>query len=291
MLAQRRSAPNNQNVRIDAHQHFWRYNQAEYSWIDSRMRRIAADFLPNDLEPLLSSCQLDGAIAVQARSSLDETRFLVELARQNDCVKAVVGWADLCDANLDHVLDELCQDKELRGLRHIVQDEPDDQFLLRNDFQDGVRKLADRNLVYEILIYPRQLDAAVAFVSALPDQPFVLDHLAKPDIKNQNVDAWQLGFDGLAQFEQVSCKVSGMVTEAKWNHWQPDDFRHYLDSALEAFGPDRLMFGSDWPVCLLAANDYADVYQLVAKWSESLSDSEQQKLFGDNAARIYGIGK
>ena len=254
------------------------------------MQRIADDFLPKDLEPLLSACQLDGAIAVQARSSLDETRFLVELARQNNCVKGVVGWADLCNANLDDVLDELCQDKELRGLRHIVQDEPDDQFLLRNDFQDGVRKLADRNLIYEILIYPRQLDAAVAFVSALPDQPFVLDHLAKPDIKNQNVNAWQLGFDGLAQFEQVSCKVSGMVTEATWNHWQPRDFRHYLDSALEAFGPDRLMFGSDWPVCLLAATDYAEVYQLVADWSESLSDSEQQKLFGDNAVEIYGIG-
>ncbi|MFT7535450.1 MAG: L-fuconolactonase [Hyphomicrobiaceae bacterium] len=276
-------------MRIDAHQHFWRYDPAAYSWIDSRMQRIAHDFLPDDLQPHLAACGLDGAIAVQARSSLEETKFLVELAQQHDCVKAVVGWADLCADNLDDVLDELCQDKELRGLRHVVQDEPNDQFLLRNDFQDGVRKLADRNLVFDVLIYPRQLDAAVSFVASLPDQPFVLDHLAKPDIKNQGQEAWQLGFNGMAQFEHVSCKVSGMVTEAKWHEWQPSDFRHYLDSALEAFGPDRLLFGSDWPVCLLAANDYQDVYQLVADWAKALSDSEQQKLFGDNAARIYGI--
>ena len=289
ILAHQRLGANNPRVRIDAHQHFWRYDPASYSWIDSRMQRIARDFLPDDLQPHLAGCKFDGAIAVQARSNLEETKFLVELAHNHDCVKGVVGWADLCADNLDDVLDELCQDQELRGLRHIVQDEPDDQFLLRNDFQNGVRKLADRGLVYDVLIYPRQLDAAISFVAALPDQPFVLDHLGKPDIKNQDHDTWQLGFDGMAQFEQGSCKVSGMVTEAKWNEWQPSDFRHYLDSALEAFGPDRLMFGSDWPVCLLAANDYQDVYQLVADWAKALSDSEQQKLFGDNAARIYGI--
>jgi L-fuconolactonase len=253
------------------------------------MQRIAQSFLPADLQPHLAACGLDGAIAVQARSTLAETQFLLELAEQHACVKAVVGWADLCAPDLDEVLDELVTNPLLRGLRHVVQDEPDDQFLLRNDFQDGVRKLADRGLVYDILIYPRQLDAAVSFVAALPDQPFVLDHLAKPDIRTQNRDAWQLGFDGMAQFEQVSCKVSGMVTEAKWHDWQAHDFRHYLDSALEAFGPDRLLFGSDWPVCLLAANEYQDVYQLVADWAQALSDSEQQKLFGDNAARIYGI--
>lgn len=253
------------------------------------MQRIARDFLPADLQPRLEACNLDGSIAVQARSSLDETRFLVDLARNHDCVKAVVGWVDLCADNLDTVLDELCQDRELRGLRHVVQDEPDDRFLCRSDFQDGVRKLASRNLVYDILIYPRQLTAAVAFAGALPDQPFVLDHLAKPDIAKADLAAWQPGFEALARFEHVSCKVSGMVTEAKWNAWQADDFRHYLDTALAAFGPDRLMFGSDWPVCLLAANEYQDVYQLVEDWANALSENEQQKLFGRNAARIYGI--
>ncbi|MCK5942870.1 MAG: amidohydrolase family protein [Planctomycetes bacterium] len=276
-------------MRIDAHQHFWRYDAAAYPWIDARMQRIARDFLPADLAPLLAGCGLDGAIAVQARSSLDETRFLLDLARDHDCVKAVVGWADLCASDLDETLDELCADPALRGLRHVVQDEPDDQFLLRNDFQAGVAKLAARGLVYDILIYPRQLDAAVSFVAALPDQPFVLDHLAKPGIAERRTDDWLLGFEGLAQFEQVSCKVSGMVTEANWNAWQPSDFRVYLDKALEAFGIERLLFGSDWPVCLLAADGYRDVYGLVDDWAAQLSESEREQLFGGNAARIYGL--
>lgn len=253
------------------------------------MQRIARDFLPGDLQPRLKACCLDGAIAVQARSSLEETRFLVDLAQSNECVKAVVGWADLCADDIDAVLGQLCQDRELRGLRHIVQDEPDDRFLCRSDFQRGVRKLASHDLVYEILIYPRQLDAAVEFAAALPDQPLVLDHIAKPDIASGDTAAWQPGFEALAQFAHVSCKVSGMVTEARWNQWQADDFRHYLDTALAAFGPDRLMFGSDWPVCLLAASEYQDVYELVVDWANALSEGEQQKLFGDNATRIYGI--
>ena len=276
-------------MRIDSHQHFWRYSAVEYPWMDDRMQRIQRDFLPDDLAPLLAACGLDGSIAVQARSSLDETHFLLDLAREHDCVKAVVGWADLCADDVDATLDQLCEHRELRGLRHVVQDEPDDQFLLRTDFQRGVGKLAARNLVYDILIYPRQLDAAVSFVAALPDQPFVLDHIAKPDIANQRTDNWLLGFEGLAQFEQVSCKVSGMVTEAKWNAWQPDDFRAYMDEALEVFGIDRLMFGSDWPVALLAADGYQDVYGLVDDWAAEFSDDERRKLFGDNAARIYRL--
>jgi L-fuconolactonase len=277
-------------VRIDSHQHFWRYSAVEYPWMDDRMQRIQRDFLPDDLAPLLAACGLDGSIAVQARSSLDETHFLLDLAREHDCVKAVVGWADLCADDVDATLDQLCEHRELRGLRHVVQDEPDDQFLLRTDFQRGVGKLAARNLVYDILIYPRQLDAAVSFVAALPDQPFVLDHIAKPDIANQRTDNWLLGFEGLAQFEQVSCKVSGMVTEAKWNAWQPSDFTAYMDKALQAYGIDRLMFGSDWPVALLGAEGYQDVFGLVDDWASALSDDERAKLFGGNAARIYGLG-
>ena len=276
-------------MRIDSHQHFWRYSPAEYGWMDDRMTRIRRDFLPEDLAPLLAACGLDGAVAVQARSSLEETRFLLELAREHDCVKGVVGWADLCALDLDAVLDELCQEPLLRGLRHVVQDEPDDDFLRREDFQRGVRKLAGRGLVYDILIYPRQLDAAVAFAAALPDQPFVLDHLAKPDIAGARTDNWRGGFRGLAAMDHVLCKVSGMVTEAKWYVWQPDDFRAYMDEALDAFGIDRLMFGSDWPVALLAADGYQDVYQLVADWAAQLSEDEQAKLFGGNAARFYGL--
>ena len=276
-------------MRIDSHQHFWRYSPAEYGWMDDRMTRIRRDFLPEDLAPLLAACGLDGAVAVQARSSLEETRFLLELAREHDCVKGVVGWADLCASDLDAVLDELCQEPLLRGLRHVVQDEPDDDFLRREDFQAGARKLAARGLVYDILIYPRQLDAAVAFAAALPGQPFVLDHLAKPDIAGARTDNWRGGFRELAAMDHVLCKVSGMVTEAKWNAWQPDDFRAYMDEALDAFGIDRLMFGSDWPVALLAADGYQDVYQLVADWAQQLSEDEQAKLFGGNAARFYGL--
>ena len=276
-------------MRIDSHQHFWRYSPAEYGWMDDRMTRIRRDFLPEDLAPLLAACGLDGAVAVQARSSLEETRFLLELARAHDCVKGVVGWADLCADDLDDVLDELCQEPLLRGLRHVVQDEPDDDFLRREDFQAGARKLAARGLAYDILIYPRQLDAAVAFATALPDQPLVLDHLAKPDIAGARTDNWRGGFRGLAAMDHVLCKVSGMVTEAKWNAWQPDDFRHYMDEALDAFGIDRLMFGSDWPVALLAADGYQSVYQLVADWAAALSEDEQAKLFGGNAARFYGL--
>jgi L-fuconolactonase len=289
MLAAGPRYRNNRRVRIDAHQHFWRYDPANYPWIDERMQRIARDFLPDDLQPRLAACGLDGAIAVQARSSLEETHFLLDLARNHDCVKAVVGWADLCADDLESVLDRLCDARELRGLRHVVQDEPDDQFLRRSEFQEGARKLAARDLVYDILIYPRQLDAAVAFARALPDQALVLDHLAKPNIAQLDTAAWQPGFEALGELEHVSCKVSGMVTEAKWNQWSADDFRHYLDTALAVFGPDRLMFGSDWPVCLLAANEYQDVYQLVAGWASALSDSEQQRLFGDNATRIYAL--
>ena len=276
-------------MRIDSHQHFWRYSPAEYGWMDDRMTRIRRDFLPEDLAPLLAACGLDGAVAVQARSSLEETRFLLELARAHDCVKGVVGWADLRAEDLDDVLDELCQEPLLRGLRHVVQDEPDDGFLRREDFQAGARKLAARGLAYDILIYPRQLDAAVAFATALPDQPLVLDHLAKPDIAGARTDNWRGGFRGLAAMDHVLCKVSGMVTEAKWNAWQPDDFRAYMDEALDAFGIDRLMFGSDWPVALLAADGYQSVYQLVADWAAALSEDEQAKLFGGNAARFYGL--
>ena len=276
-------------MRIDSHQHFWRYSPAEYGWMDDRMTRIRRDFLPEDLAPLLAACGLDGAVAVQARSSLEETRFLLELARAHDCVKAVVGWADLRAEDLDDVLDELCQEPLLRGLRHVVQDEPDDDFLRREDFQAGARKLAARDLAYDIRIYPRQLDAAVAFATALPDQPLVLDHLAKPDIAGARTDNWRGGFRGLAAMDHVLCKVSGMVTEAKWNAWQPDDFRAYMDEALDAFGIDRLMFGSDWPVALLAADGYQSVYQLVTDWAAELSEDEQAKLFGGNAARFYGL--
>lgn len=275
-------------MRLDAHQHFWHYSPQEYGWIDARMQRIARDFLPGDLAPSLAASALDGCIAVQAHSSLRETAFLLGLARQHAFVKAVVGWADLCAPDAAATVARLAQSPALRGLRHVVQAEPDD-FLLRTDFQRGVRTLSAHGLVYDILIYPRQLAAARAFVQALPGQPFVLDHLAKPDIAHGERAQWEPAFRALARFPNVACKVSGMVTEAKWNGWRRDDFAYYLDVALDAFGEDRLLFGSDWPVCLVAARDYEQVYELVGDWAAKLSATARAKLFGDNAARIYRI--
>jgi L-fuconolactonase len=277
-------------VRLDAHQHFWRYTPAEYGWIDARMQRIARDFLPGDLAPSLAASSLDGCIAVQARSTLAETTFLLELARTHPFVKGVVGWADLCAPDAEAVVAGLVQQHGARlcGLRHIVQAEPDD-FLRRADFQRGVRTLARHGLVYDILIYPRQLPAALDFVQALPDQPFVLDHLAKPDIARGERDAWARGVRALARHAHVACKVSGMVTEAAWNGWRRADFTFYLDTVLDAFGEQRLVFGSDWPVCLVAARDYEQVYELVGDWAAALSPAARARLFGDNAARCYRI--
>ena len=252
------------------------------------MQCLARDFLPTDLSPALASAGLDGCIAVQARCSLAENAFLLDLARRHPFVCGVVGWADLCAADAEVVVADLAAQPRLCGLRHIVQAEPDD-FLLRADFRRGVRCLARHGLVYDVLVYPRQLPAAVDFVRALPDQPFVLDHLAKPDIARGQRADWERDFRALARHRHVACKVSGLVTEAKWQQWRAADFRWYLDTALDAFGEDRLLFGSDWPVCLVAAADYAQVHDLVADWARALSPSAQAKLFGGNAVRIYRI--
>lgn len=275
-------------MRLDAHQHFWHYSPAEYGWIDARMKRIARDFLPGDLAPSLAASSLDGCIAVQAHGSLRETRFLLELASASTFVKGVVGWADLLASDAADTVARLAQEKKLCGLRHVVQAEPDD-FLRRADFQRGVRTLAQHGLVYDILIYARQLAAAHAFVDALPGQPFVLDHLAKPDIAHGERTQWEPAFRALARFPNVACKLSGMVTEAKWNAWRRDEFTFYLDTALEAFGEDRLLFGSDWPVCLVAARDYEQVFELVGDWAARLTAGARAQLFGGNAARIYRI--
>ena len=275
-------------MRIDAHQHFWRYSPAEYGWIDARMGRIARDFLPEDLAPELARAGFDGCLAVQARTSLAETRFLLELARKHPFVRGVVGWVDFTAADVARVLAELAPEKALVGLRHIVQSEPDD-FLLRLDFQRGIAALAGTGLVYDVLVTPRQLEAARRFVASFPAQPFVLDHLAKPDIAHAARDPWERQFRALGEFPNLACKVSGLVTEATWNAWKPADFRFYLDVALETFGEERLLFGSDWPVCLVAARDWQAVHELVRDWAADLSPAARAKLFGDNAARLYHL--
>lgn len=275
-------------MRLDAHQHFWRYSPAEYGWIDARMGRIARDFLPADLQPELARAGFDGCLAVQARTSLAETRFLLELARAHPFVRGVVGWIDFTAPDVARLLAELAPEKALVGLRHIVQAEPDD-FLLRPDFQRGITALAGTGLVYDVLVYPRQLEAVRRFVAAFPGQAFVLDHLAKPDIAHAVRDPWERQFRALGAFPNLACKLSGLVTEATWNAWKPADFRFYLDVALETFGEERLLFGSDWPVCLLAAHDWQAVHDLLLEWASVLSPAARAKLFGANAARLYRI--
>ncbi|MCP3917448.1 MAG: amidohydrolase family protein [bacterium] len=275
-------------MRIDAHQHFWTYEPVEYAWIGTGMEVLARDYGPRDLEPHLTQFDMDGCVAVQASQSIDETRRLLAHAREHPFVRGVVGWADLCAGDVASQLAELARDPRLVGLRHVVQDEPDDSFLMRPDFRAGVSELSALGLTYDILIYPRQLPAAIRFAAELPDQKLVLDHVAKPLVKDGVSEPWASEIRALAQHPHVHCKVSGMVTEADWKAWKPTDFVPYLDVVLDAFGAERLMFGSDWPVCLLAA-PYADMAAVVTDWAARLTDGERAQLFGENAARFYGL--
>ncbi len=275
-------------MRLDAHQHFWIYNAQQYSWMTDALKRIRHHHLPPDLQPELAKAKLDGAIAVQARQSLEESRWLLELADQHPLVKGVVGWVDLRSEAVEEQLAHFAAHPKFVGVRHVVQDEPDDEFMLRPDFQRGIAKLKPFDLTYDILVFPKQLPAAIQLVEKFPEQPFVLDHIAKPLIKQGIITPWKQLIRTLASYPNVSCKLSGMVTEAKWDEWQPADFRPYLDVALETFGEDRSMFGSDWPVCRLAGS-YERVYGLVNDYLQLLSEAARNKIFGENAAQFYGV--
>lgn len=274
-------------MRIDAHQHFWHYDPVRDDWITEEMSVLRRDFLPEELEAQLSAQRIAGSVAVQADQSEDETHFLLQLAERHPFVIGVVGWVDLRAADLPSRLEHLSQFERFRGLRHIAQAEPDD-FLEREDVVRGVGALGDFSLTYDILVYPRQLSAALSLVERLPDQPFVVDHLAKPAIRDGELEPWATQMRELASHPNVWCKVSGLVTEADWSRWRPEDFHPYLDVVFEAFGPQRLMFGSDWPVCLLAAS-YERVVQLIHDYAACLSVDERDKLFGGNALRFYGL--
>ena len=240
-------------MHIDAHQHFWQYSPQEYSWIDNAMAAIRRDFLSADLQPLLENSGFQGSVVVQVRQTLEETQWLLKLADANPFILGVVGWVDLCSRELRAQLRILRWKAKLVGIRHIVQGEPDG-FLLRPDFLRGISLLEEFDVAYDILIYPKHLPAAAEFVRRFPRQRFVLDHLAKPPIKSRAIDGWARGIRELASFPNVYAKLSGLVTEADWEAWTPEDIWPYLDVAFECFGPDRLMIGSDWPVCLCAAS-------------------------------------
>ncbi len=275
-------------MRIDAHQHFWRYDPGEYSWISNAMEPLKRDFLPDDLKPLLQRTGIAGAVAVQARQSMAETDWLLDLADQYDIIKGIVGWVDLQSSQLGEQLQRYRQRPKLRGIRHGVQGEPDDRFMLRPDFLRGLGLLSEFNLTCDLLLSPKHLPVAVEVVKQFPSQRFVLDHIAKPCIKAQTFSPWEHDIRALARFDNVCCKISGMVTEAAWHEWSVDDFKYYLDVVFDCFGSDRLMFGSDWPVCTLAAS-YAEVVLLVQHYVRGMSGNIQDQIFGGNAARFYGL--
>ena len=275
-------------MQIDAHQHFWKYDPTQYEWIDDSMAALRRDFGPEDLALALKENDFDGSIAVQTRQSIQETRWLLDLADRSRQILAVVGWVDLRAPNVKSQLRELTGNPKLLGIRHIVQSEPDDQFLLRRDFLDGIAILEEFGLAYDILIYTKHLPVAIEFVKKFPRQLFVLDHLAKPPIRRGPMDSWAEGIRRLADFPNVYCKLSGLVTEADWEHWTAEQIRPYLDVVFDCFGPDRLMIGSDWPVCLVAAS-YSRVIGLVRNYISELAPQSLPAVLGDNAARFYRV--
>lgn len=274
--------------KIDAHQHFWQYNPDEHTWMTDQMTALKRDFLPTDLKPLLEDLGFDGCIAVQARQNLEETRWLLELADQYDFIRGVVGWVDLCSSQLPSQLERFGAHGKFVGVRHIVQDEPDDSFMLRADFQRGIALLPDFGLTYDVLVFPRQLPTAIRLLTAFPGQPFVLDHIAKPAIAEGKLEPWETALRELARMPNLCCKLSGMVTEARWNCWQAGDFRRYLDVVFEVFGPERLMIGSDWPVCTLSA-DYASAMRIVMGYIDQYPAPLQAGILGGNCAQFYGL--
>jgi len=275
-------------MKIDTHQHFWRYNPQEYGWMLPGMKVLKKDHLPDDLLPLLRAVGIDGTVAVQARQILEETRWLLELAAQYPFIKGVVGWVDLRSPQLREQLEQFCPHPKLCGVRHVVHDEPDDQFMLREDFIRGIGTLAEFDLTYDLLLFPKHLPVACELVSMFPEQRFVLDHIAKPLIKTGQVSPWDADLRRLAAFPNVSCKVSGMVTEADWKAWKPTDFRPYLDIVFGAFGTKRIVLGSDWPVCTVAGT-YPEVMQLAFDYVAQLSETEQADVLGNNAIKVYRI--
>ncbi len=273
---------------IDSHQHFWNYEPVKHEWIDDDMAVIRRDFSPSDLKKVYQENTIDGCVAVQADQTLAETDFLIQLANENDFIKGIVGWVDLRSNTVKTDLEKYSQFNKVKGFRHVVQGEPDHNFLLRPNFLNGISALKEFNYTYDILIFPHQLGATLEFVKKFPNQKFVIDHIAKPYIKDGFYEGWAALMKEVASYENVSCKLSGMITEADYNSWTPAQIEPYMNLVLEAFGPNRLMYGSDWPVCLVAGN-YKKVKELTTNFIAKLSPAEQEKIMGLNAMEFYNL--
>lgn len=272
---------------IDSHQHFWKYDPVNYSWINDDMQVIRRDFLPGDLAVVLNENKVEGCIVVQADQTEEETDWLIILASKNDFIQGIIGWVDLHSDKIEERLRHYLQFNKVKGFRHVLQGE-EPSFMLQKDFLNGISKLDEFGFAYDILIFPHHLEAALQLVEQFPQQRFVIDHVAKPYIKDGKIDEWKAGMAKLAQHPYVYCKISGMVTEADWHNWTAEQLKPYLDVVVESFGIDRLMFGSDWPVCLVASS-YSKWLQTIQNYFESFSEEDQEKIFSGNAARFYNL--
>jgi L-fuconolactonase len=275
-------------MKIDTHQHFWKYNDRDYVWMSAAMDKLRHDHLPADLLPLIKSAGIDGTIAVQARQTLEESAWLLQLAEQHSFIRGVVGWVDLCSERVMEQLERFAQYKKFRGVRHVVHDETDDQFMLRGSFLRGLSRLEIFGLTYDLLLFPQHLRVACEVVNRFPNQLFVLDHIAKPAVQTGVMEPWARDLKQLAAFPNVFCKISGLVTETKWGSWTANDFAPYIDVVLNAFGTGRLMIGSDWPVCTLSA-DYKSVIELETSYISQLSNDEQTAILEKNPLKFYSV--
>lgn len=271
--------------KIDAHQHFWKYNHTDYSWMDDRMEILKKDYLPNDLKKTFEGTGFSGSIAVQARQKVEENQFLLELSEEYDFIKGVVGWVDLQSFTVDEQLEYYSGISKFCGVRHVIHDEPDDDFMLKPAFLRGVSLLGYYGLTYDILVFPKHLVNTIRFVEKFPGQKFVIDHIAKPPIGEGTLEPWASLIREVGQHQNVWCKVSGMVTEGDWFNWSRKTFIRYLEVVYQAFGPDRLMIGSDWPVCRLAG-EYPEVMRIV---EEFINPADEEKILGQNALEFYGV--
>ncbi len=276
-------------MRVDTHQHFWKHNDRDYVWMTDGMDKLRRDHLPEDLLPLMRAAKIGATVAVEARQCLEESNWLLQLADKYPFIRAVVGWVDLCGEQVVEQLELLAQHPKFRGVRHVVHDEPDDEFMLRQSFLNGLSQLKRFGLTYDLLLFPRHLPVACEVVKRFPHQRFVLDHIAKPPIRSGEIEPWAHDLKRLAESENVFCKISGLVTETKWNSWKAQDFEPYLDVVLDAFGPHRLMIGSDWPVCTLAA-DFATTIDLGVDYISRLSGDERRAIWETNPIEFYSIG-
>lgn len=276
-------------MRIDAHQHFWRYDPVRDGWINDEMWSIRRDFYPIDLQPLLQQAGIDGTVAVQVDQSEADNQFLLEHADERDFIRGVVGWVDLQDPGVENRLTWYRSFPKMKGFRHVLQGERDRALMLKPAFKRGIGLLAKYGYTYDILIYPDQLGYARELVAAFPDQPFIIDHCAKPHIRDRYItEEWKDAMRAIAAYGNVYCKISGLVTEADWRGWKPEHIRPYMDTVVEAFGTSRIVYGSDWPVCLVAAS-YERVYELVRDYFAPFSADEQAAFFGGNATKFYHL--